>query len=203
MSKSFEQFQSELVEAGLSRIWQKTQSHTSGAITGYRGDDSKAENKRKNKEILAFLRKKGYSVTKVLGTYTENKGDASERVVKEPSFFVVNDSVEGDDKGVLERDLRKLGARYDQDSILVVPHGGKGAYLVGTSKRDDAWPDFGQKVTVGQGKFGKVAGEFISKIKGRQFAFEAVEYPQTINGIRGQKLLAQEVEEALEGVEIE
>ena len=95
-----------------------------------------------------------------------------------------------------------MGQKYDQDSILVVTVGGKEAYLVGTSQRSSAWPSFGQKEVVGSSRFGKVAGQFLSRIRGREFAFEEDEYqePMTINGIRGQSILASRVKQDLEEI---
>lgn len=194
-----ENFKKFLNESGLSRIWSMTQKYTCGAISGYRGDNEPAVNKQNNREIVAYLRTKGYSVTSVDGSYIEDKGSSSQREVKEPSFFVVDIR----DGGNLERDLRALGQKYDQDSILVVPVGGKEAYLVGTSQRSSAWPSFGQKEVVGSSRFGKVAGQFLSRIRGREFAFEEnddYQEPMTINGIRGQNILASRVEQSLEEI---
>jgi hypothetical protein len=193
-------FKQYLDESSLSRIWRMTQEYDSGAISGYRGDNPKALNRQNNREIVSFLRSKGYSVTAVDGSYIENKGTDTQREVKEPSFFVVDIK----NSGNLERDLRALGQKYDQDSILIVPKGGKAAYLVGTSKRSNAWPAFGTKNVVGNSRFGKVAGEFLSRIRGREFAFEAYEkdwgQPKTINGIRGQSILGAEVEKSLQEI---
>ena len=164
-------------ESGLSRIWRHVQNHQAGAVTSYRGDRSKDENKKNNRELKAILRKKGYGVTSVDGSYIEDFGGDKPREVSEPSFFVVD----LEDKGTLEKDLIKLGQRYDQDSVLVVPQGGKDASLVGTSKREDAFPSYGKSFKVGSGKYGKVAGEFLSRIRGREFTFEGFELPQTYN----------------------
>lgn len=181
----------EVNESSLSRIWDKTQKHSCGTITTYRGSKTKKENQATNKEALNYLVGKGYSVTKIIGTYIENLGSETEKEVKEVSFFVANQKVEGDDKGKLAKDLIALGKRYDQDSVLIIPIGGKGAYLHGTSDRDDAWPGMNKKEKVGNGKYGKVSGQFISKLKGREFAFEDVAAPDTINGKRGQKILVE------------
>lgn len=186
--KSFKEFL--INEAGLARIWDNTQKHHCGAISGYRGDNKPSENKSNNRYIKAYLLTKGYGVTSIDGTYIENFKSENEVEVKEPSFFVVDLQ----DTGKLERELEVLGVRFDQDSIMSIPKGGKGAYLLGTSTRDDAFPSKGEKITVGSGKFGKTSGEFLSKIKGRNFAFESVEMPKTINGIRGWKILHDEIE---------
>lgn len=162
--KSFEAF---INESGLTKVWSHTQNHHCGAISGYRGDNKPEKNKDNNKYIKAVLLTKGYGVTSIDGTYIENFNSKNQKEVKEPSFFVVDLQ----DSGKLERDLEVLGIRFDQDSIMSIPKGGKGAYLLGTSARDDAFPEKGQKVTVGSGKFGKTSGEFLSKIKNRNFAF--------------------------------
>lgn len=188
--QTFKEF---LNESGLTRIWTHVQNHTCGAISGFRGENTKAQNQANNKEILAYLRRKGYSLTKVSGNYIENFGKADQKEVKEPSFFVVDIA----DTGNLEKDLVALGRRFDQDSVLIVPRGGNGAYLVGTSRRENAFPDFGQSVVVGSSRFGKVAGEFLSRIKGREFAFEEIQAPSTRNGKWGEATIAKQVEEDL------
>jgi len=191
--KTLNQF---LGESGLSRIHDKIQNHESGAISGYRADSTSSKNKSNNREIVAYLRQKNYSLTKVKGSYIENYESDDAREVGEPSFFVVDHN----DTGNLVKDLVRLGKLYDQDSVLIVPKGGKGAHLIGTSKRDNAWPTINQKAKVGSGKFGKASGEFFSRVKGRQFAFESIESPATINGIRGEKLLAEDVESKLQSI---
>ena len=191
--KSFKQ----LRESSLSRIWRHTQEHQSGGITAFRPEFTKSENLARNKQMLAYLMNKGYSVTTVKGSYVENKGAPTERRTSETSFFVVDMK----DSGNLEKDLIKLGKKYDQESVLVVPKGGKNAYLVGTTKRDNAWPDYGKKEVVGSSKFGRVAGEFLSTVRGRDFAFEWVVPPKTINGIRGMKVVAEKLERELEQLE--
>lgn len=185
----------ELLEASLNRIYQKTQKHAVGAVTAFRDEFTKAQNKERNKKVLAYLLNKGYSVIKVKGSYIENFGSDTQKEVGEESFFVANHEVEGDDKGQLEKDLQKLGRLYDQDSILSVPHGKKG-YLLGTSKRDNGFPAFGQTVVVGRPVFGDAQGEFFSRVKGRKFAFESyneVDQPNTRHGKWALSILAVEV----------
>lgn len=188
-----------LLESGLSRILKKYQEYSCGAITGFRGSRTRAENRSINKKILSYLLNKGYSVTKVKGAYVENFGSKDSKEVGEESFFVCNHRVAGDDNGQLESDLLALGKMYDQDSVLVIKPGSDGV-LVGTSRRDNAWPSYGEKVSVGRMKLGSAAGQFFSRIKGRQFAFESItemEMPETINGLRVMMMMAEEVEKSL------
>lgn len=193
----------ELVEASLNRIYQKTKNHAVGAVTAFRGDKTKAENKANNKKVLAYLMNAGYSVIKVKGSYLENFGSDTQKEVGEESFFVANYKIEGDDGGQLERDLIKLGRLYDQDSILSVPFEQSG-YLYGTTKREDGFPDYNKKVVVGKPVFGDAKGEFFSRVKGRKFAFESYEeasMPMTYNGKWAVSLYAKEIREELKKLE--
>lgn len=191
-----------IIESSLSRIHNHIEKHSAGAITAWRGEYTRRENQDRNKKLLAYLQRQGYSVTSVKGSYIENYGTDTAREVGEHSFFVVNNKVEGDDGGQLEKQLIKLGRMFDQDSILTVRNGK--ATLIGTSRRENAFPNYGSKVPVGQGKFGYTSGAFFSRIRGRQFAFESIESvidvskPSTINGVRVRDLIAEEVERELD-----
>lgn len=186
----------QLDESSLSRIYDKTKKYACGAITAFRGENSRAENRNLNKQLLSVLLNKGFSVTKVKGSYIENFNTDSAREVGEESFFVCNYKVEGDDGGELERELVRLGRLYDQDSILSIPFG-KAGELIGTSQRSNSFPDYGKRFRVGMPKFGKAMGEFFSRVNGRQFAFESIEeieLPGTINGKWAMKKMAREAE---------
>lgn len=186
-----------LDESSLSRIQSKINQFDSGAITSFRGERDLATNRTNNRKLKAYLMNRGFSVTEVKGSYLENFGADTQREVSEPSFFV------SDHKGMgnLEQTLVALGRLYDQDSILIVPKGGVDAYLVGTSQRKDGFPSYGKKEIVGSAKFGKVAGQFLSRVKNREFAFESVEMPKTINGIRGWSILAESVQQQINSLD--
>ena len=182
-------------ESSLNRVKDAVDNHTCGAITSFRGNRTRQENLKNNNEILAVLKVKGFSITTVKGAYVENFNSDNEQEVGERSFFVVNRKVEGNDGGELEKVLRSLGEKYDQDSILIV-YNGIGT-LIGTSKRDDAYPSYGQKEKVGSGKYGKASGQFFSRVKGRQFAFEEVKEPDSIMGKHGMHVVANRIIEEL------
>lgn len=192
--KNFKEF---VLESSLSRLQRGVVGHSAGAITAFRGEFTREENRARNKKLLAALMAKGFSVTSVKGSYIENFGHKTQKEVGEESFFVINRGKDGDDGGELERVLVQLGKTFDQDSILTI-RGGEGT-LVGTSDRDNAYPGMGVRQKVGAAKFGKADGEFFSRVKGRQFAFESIEsiaeceYPSTHNGIRSMKIIAGEV----------
>ena len=173
-------------ESSLTRLHSKMQDSTTGVITAYRGEFTKRENQQRNKSLVAKLMAKGYSVTAVRGSYIENYESEDATEVSEHSFFVAPRKPEQSE--TLEQDLVALGQEFDQDSVLIITNG-KGE-LVGTSQRENAWPSFGKREPVGGFKGGKAA-EFMSRVNDRPFIFsESYEMPQTINGIRGLKILA-------------
>lgn len=180
-----------VLESGLSRIFQKTQNFDTGAITAFRSDKPYAVNHANNKRILAVLLRKGYSVTKIKGSYIESYGKPNAREVGEESFFVVDHEHTGE----LKNDLLALGREFDQDSILFIEHEKPGV-LIGTSKREDSFPEFNQEYEVGRPVFGDVSGEFFSRVKGRQFAFESIteiKEPPTNNGKWAMKTVADKL----------
>jgi hypothetical protein len=216
MKNKFDELYENVVnESSLTRVWQKIQRHSSGTITAFRGDKPYDENIKNNKKILAYLQNKGYSMTSILGTYIENFRDEEkkeeilaknaggdpynpkERHVHERSFLVVNDKVEGDDGGALANDLFKMGEAFDQDSVMIIPVGGKNAYLWGTSNREESYPGYNVKTEVGKGRYGKSSGAFLSKIRGREFAFEAISEPKTINGKWAMSVILKEMKKQL------
>ena len=170
-------FKEYLNESSLSRLWRHNEEHDAGALTAFRkGSDcgegepyTKKENKQRNKSLLAKLKTKGYGVTKLLGTYPEGG-----KSVKETSYFVVD----LDDTGNLEKDLRKLGKEFEQDSVLFIPKGAiKGdakAHLVGTNSCENNWLGFGKKEVFNKGRMGYDSPIYTSKVNGRPFIFEEV-----------------------------
>lgn len=183
--KSFSTFisdmdKSNLNESSLSRLWKKYQDCDSGTITAFRGEYSKKENLARNAELKAALLGAGYSVTSIDGVYIENYGSANEKPVKEKSFIVFDHKK----TGKLKADLKRLGLRYDQDSITFNSVSDGNYYLIGTSKREDSYPGFGKEIKLGKPMFGK-SGEFHSSVKGRPFVFEETEdcSPHTYNDV--------------------
>ncbi len=173
-------------ESSLSRVKSKMDSNIAATITAYRSEYSKMQNQQRNKSLVAKLMSLGYSVTAVKGSYIENFGSDSEKEVSEHSFFISPRKPEQAE--TLENDVVTLGQQFDQDSVLIIKDG-KGE-LVGTSRRENAWPSFGSRESVGGFKGGKAA-EFMSRVNNRAYTFEELEYPGTINGIRGMKILAE------------
>ena len=112
----------DLNEASLGRVYQHVVSNPKmknwGVVTASRGELSKAENKKRNKELEADLRKMGYGFVHVDGMWqecrkpdTEYKDCPDDMKVptEEKSLFIPNISKE---------DVQKLGNKYQQDSVL-------------------------------------------------------------------------------------
>jgi len=164
-------------ESSLSRLWTHNEKHDCGALTAFRvaadcgnGEQyTSSDNKKRNRSLLAKLKSKGYGVTKLKGTYPEGGKEASE-----DSFFVVDLK----DTGNLLKDLKRLGAEFEQDSILFVPkgaiNGGPKAFLIGTNNCPNSWPGKGKKDIFAGGKLGKSSKIYTSKVNGRPFIFENI-----------------------------
>lgn len=167
-----------LKESSLSRVWWHNHEHDCGAITAYRaakdcGNGEKYthnDNKKRNKSLLAKLQSKGYGVTKLVG-----KSNEGGKIATEMSFFVVD----LEDFGTLEKDLKKFGEAFEQDSILFIPRKAieneAQAYLVETTHCSNAWVGYGKKMIWEKGKIGIASKIYTSYVGGRPFIFETVE----------------------------
>jgi len=170
-----------LTESGLSRMWMHMQDHQTAMITAFRddpdddegcvmgpqpveGEDALDKNKMRNRDLKATLLNFGYGVTAVQGTYIENYMKENAVEVKEDSMFVVN--LEDDPK--FFANLEMLAQKFCQDSVLLVPQAGEGAYLKGTN---NSWPGLGTDEPVGSFTAGKEA-EFMTRVKGRPVVFK-------------------------------
>lgn len=200
---TFEQFTNQRPdESSLSRLWSKTVNHECAMISAFRGTLKKAENRQRSAKLAAALRKKGFSVTQVQGAYVE-RIDGKDVEVRELSFFVCN---QGDDKDFVET-MFKMGAMFDQDSVAIIPKGGKGAYLLGTNRT--GFTGYRAKQAIGNSTWGGVSGQYFSRIGGRAFEFKTAK-PSTLSeqifagdakGMYAESLMANEVLDALDGIE--
>lgn len=196
-----------LVESSLSRLYQKTQDHDVGIITAFRDSRdcgegakyTKKENKQRNKSLLAKLFRAGYQVTSVKGSYIENYGTSDAVEVGEHSFFVVD----AKNKGKLEKDLRKLGELFDQDSILYVKKGGTVGNLIGTNKCTSSFPGYGISKKLQNAIFGK-SGEFQTRVNGRPFVLKEGVYNLTSgpSGSLGKLGVSLDAKEDWENIEV-
>lgn len=188
-------------ESSLSRLYQHMTEHDTGTITAFRAEEhhpnetmnkkvvktyTRKENQERNRKLFARLQQR-YHVTSVKGAYIENYGTKFAKEVGEEVYFVVDWA----DTGNLEKDLRKWGTEFNQDSVLFIPKGGKAGYLIGTKKDEFsnyyAYPHYGQKVKLANAVWDS-EGEFMTKIKGRPFIFNESTVTECIVRGRSQKL---------------
>ena len=172
-----------LKESGLSRILQKTEAHDCAILSAFRNnpkdmskcakgsvddsgqkDNTKSLNKRRNRDLKAMLLGFDYGVTAVDGSYIENFKKPDQIEVKEDSFFIVNLNDDPD----FVPNVQEMSEKFCQDSVLIIPQGGKAAYLYGTNESD--FPGYGEKVELGDLKMGKEA-EFMTRVNKRPFTF--------------------------------
>lgn len=144
-------------ESSLSRLYKHYLEHDSGTISGYRGENTKAENEENNKKLKNFLLANGYSVTQIQGTYEETDPKGNKKVVKEMSFIVIDIN----DTGKLKKVLTTAGKRFKQEAVTFSEKGGD-YYLIMCFT--------GEEFKLGSPMFGK-DGKIISKVRGRPFIF--------------------------------
>ena len=170
-------FNTYLQESSLSRLWRHNEKHDCGAMTAFRNASdcgegeryTNADNKQRNKSLLAKLKTKGYGVTTLKGRYPEG-GKTSTEV----SYFIVDLQ----DGGGLEQDMKKLGEEFDQDSVLYVPKGSiqgvDKAYLIGTNRCENNWLGYHKTEVFNRGRMGYDSPIYTSYVNGRPFIFETV-----------------------------
>ena len=170
-------FNTYLQESSLSRLWRHNEKHDCGAMTAFRNASdcgegeryTNADNKQRNKSLLAKLKTKGYGATTLKGRYPEG-GKTSTEV----SYFIVDLQ----DGGNLERDMKVLGEEFDQDSVLYVPKGSiqgvDKAYLIGTNRCENNWLGYHKTEVFNRGRMGYDSPIYTSYVNGRPFIFETV-----------------------------
>jgi hypothetical protein len=181
-----------LLETSLSRIYKFIdEGRPFGMITAFRDGYTRKDNLSRNKEMESTLRKEGFGFSKLEGHYIENYGKKDAKDVKEVTFFVIGDK---DDNGKLKGTLKKLGKKYDQDSIFYKGGDTKEGVLIGTNTT--GYPGMNKIENVGTWKPNKV-GEFYSKMKGKNFVFESIlQEPQTWLGRWANSKKQEEKEES-------
>jgi len=170
--KNFEDFmeevQQELDESSLARLAKKTEKGGTAYMSAERGDKSKKENKARTKQLGKDIRGAGLpGPTKVEGQYKEAGQDKPN---KEASYAVSSGKM---GKKKFKKAVKKLGAKYDQDSVLIQKDKNTDAKLHPTTKagKDDlkGW----------DGKVGKMKpggkGDMQTRIKGKTFTMEETE----------------------------
>ena len=129
----------------------------------FSGDNNKFNTREKkfyNTQLKDTLRKYGYGVIKVRGSYREY----GKQEAQEESYFVVNLNDEPDFK----KKMFEISEYYNQDSFMYSPKGTDEGFLIGTNKA--AWPGYGNEEP--SNKFKRdVQSIFMSRIGNRGFSF--------------------------------
>jgi hypothetical protein len=180
-------------ESSLSRVHQHISQHECAIITAFRGDatdgamcngnvspssyhsDAQSTediNKLNNRDLKAILLYYRYGVTAVDGTYVEDFGTEIANEVKEDSLFVINLF---DDPSFAQH-IQSLGQHYCQDSVMIIPQGGKEAYFVGTNMSE--FPGFEQTSILGDITYGRES-QFMTKVSNRPMTTNLDENLQT------------------------
>lgn len=147
-------------EASLGRLFQHIGKDFIVFITSDRQVLDKSENSKRRKELEKYIRLAGFGYNKVVGSYKEEEtGDTK----KENSFVVY-----GKDEKDMLKVFKRLGEKYEQDSILFIDLEGN-AYLLYTygSNKDE-------KDKLGKFRVG-IVGDYYSTIGKKGFRFEVDE----------------------------
>ena len=129
--KTFQDFMlecSQLEESSLSRLKSKHDKGGVAVLSGSRGDKSSKENKARAKSLDKDIRSKfGKGATKVTGKYTEKDDKTGKETrVKERSHVVTSGKM---GKRKFKKEVKKLGKKYGQDSVITQTKAGGPATL--------------------------------------------------------------------------
>ena len=142
--KTFKQF---IHESSLSRVVSKSKKGGTAILSGSRADKSAKENKARAKQLDKDIRGKGYGgATKATGRYTEKDDKTGKETKVKERSHIVSSGKKGKKK--FKKDMKSLGQKYGQDSVLIQKKSGT-AGLKATRK----------------GGLGKVKGVSIGKMK--------------------------------------
>ncbi len=155
-------------ESSLNRVRQKDSKGGMAIMSAQRGDKSKKQNAARSKQLDKDIRGAGLpGATKVSGRYTENPGTKDEKKVGERSHVVSSGKM---GKRKFKNTMKKLGKKYDQDSVLIQKNKKTQGKLHATTKAGKK--DLGKW----DGKVGKMkpggSGDMQTRIKGKTFTYE-------------------------------
>ena len=134
-------------------------------MSAERADKSKKENAKRSKSLTKDIRGAGLpGPTKVEGQYKE----AGQPKATKEKTSVISSGKMG--KKRFKKTVKKLGKKYDQDSVLVQQNKKKGGNLHGTTKAGEKQvKSWGKKV--GKMKPGR-SGEMQTRVKNKTFTYE-------------------------------
>ena len=161
--KTFKEF---MQESSLARIKSKSDKGGMAALSASRAGKSAKENRARAKQLDRDIRGRGLGgATKVTGSYVEKGDDGKEKRVKERSH-VVTSGKKG--KRKFKKEVKKLGKKYGQDSVIVQTKGGGDATL--KRSRKGGLPK--RNIKLGKMKPGGKSKEGETQVKGKTYTYE-------------------------------
>jgi len=159
--KTYEKF----MESSLNRVASKANKGGVGYVSAERADKSKKENSARSKQLVKDIRGAGLpGPTKVEGQYKE----AGQAKPNKEKTSVVSSGKMG--KKRFKKTMKKLGKKYNQDSVLVQKDKKSPAKLHPTTKAGK------QDLKGWDGKVGKMKpggkGDMQTRVKGKTFTYE-------------------------------
>jgi len=130
-------------------------------LSAFRSSFKRLENLERTKNLESEIGRL-FAFYTMHGRYIEGYGTEGEKPPSDEISFLVMGSSKND-SGNLKGLLRKLGQKYNQDSVLYKPFNSENAVLIGITDTNEmgqpSWPGLGNEVSVG--KFHPMrAGEF-------------------------------------------
>lgn len=172
--------------------------HATAVVSGQRAERPGA-NEDSALQMVAFFKDKRYGVIAVTARVCEQDPAAASAQPWPVAYFISNLKVAGDDGGELEQDVQAVAELFDHDNILSLRIGAP-AMLIGTSKRQDVVPAFGQRRAIRDITPASRTQDVLSAMHGRHFVVDGAQefaYPDSLFGIWGLKAVARNVRQRL------
>ena len=162
--KTFKDF---LEESSLARIKSKSDKGGIAVMSASRGNLSAKENSARAKQLDKDIRGKfKRGATKVTGSYVEkDEKTGKETKVKERSHVIDSGKM---GKRKFKKEVKKLGKKYGQDSVIVQTKGGGDATL--KRSRKGGLPK--RNIKLGKMKPGGKSKEGETQVKGKTYTYE-------------------------------
>ena len=162
--KTFKEF---MQESSLSRIKSKSDKSGIATMSADRGNLSRKENQKRSQQLQKDIRSRfGRGPTKLKGSYDERDEKTGEtRKVKEKSFAIDRGKM---GKRKFKKEVKKLGKKYGQDSVIVQTKGGGDATL--KRSRKGGLPK--RNIKLGKMKPQGKNPEGETQVKGKTYTYE-------------------------------
>ena len=162
--KTFKQF---IDESSLARIKSKSDKGGIAVMSASRSNLSAKENRARAKQLDKDIRGKfKRGATKVTGSYNEkDEKTGKETKVKERSHVIDSGKM---GKRKFKKEVKKLGKKYGQDSVIVQTKGGGDATL--KRSRKGGLPK--RNIKLGKMKPGGKSKEGETQVKGKTYTYE-------------------------------